>query len=284
METEEDKLFNQAVWQDKCDVVDEMLSADYVPRKRTIELACVQHRIDMLTRLLKYPMNIQQGFTAAVVHGFVPALDHLYLAGIDINYADDYGNTSLHKTNNVEIAKWLLDMGATQLCNSWGETPLHLACKYRRLEIAKLLLSFSAGVESISVADNYGDVPMHHACEGNPKLVELLLSYPGGGQSLTKVNSSGYTPAYWPCRYGCTETIKLILQVPEGVQSLIMEDNCGNTALFEACSQHNVELLQCLLQHPEIVKCINKPDHYGTTCLTAGCDSRVQALLQTYTQ
>lgn len=282
METKEDTAFEVAVWQSRCDVVDEMLSTGYVPRKRAIVSACVQRNLDMFIRLLNYPMDAQNTFDTAVKNEFVDALDHLYIVGVVINHADDYGETALHKTGNVKIVKWFLDMGARQTRNSWGETPLHVACRWGRLEIAKVLLFCPDGVDSISTIDNYGNVPMHHACRGHPKLVQLLLSYPGGAQSLLKINTQGCTPAYWACHYVCVETITLLLQVPEGVQSLIMKDHHGNTVLLEACSKHNLEAVKCLLQCPEVLQCINEPNDFGDTCLTVGSDSRIQDLLQTY--
>ena len=60
-----------------------------------------------------------------------------------INVTTVTGNSPLHFValgNNLSLASWLIENGATIGPNARGETPLHWACKQGNLEMVSLLL------------------------------------------------------------------------------------------------------------------------------------------------
>lgn len=63
--------------------------------------------------------------------------------GVDINFADEYGNTAAHNAaanGHAEILALLLDRGAVMKENSSGNTPLDWATQLNQLECVKVLL------------------------------------------------------------------------------------------------------------------------------------------------
>lgn len=68
-------------------------------------------------------------------------------------------------------------------------TPLHYACGFNHLEIAKMLIDEGAKLE---VMDSKGNTPLHYAAGyGRPQLVELLLA---SGANAAAKNGNGNTP------------------------------------------------------------------------------------------
>ena len=51
--------FNLALQQGQCDVIDTMLAQGYIPDPESIKVPCANGDVDMLIRLLKYPMDLQ---------------------------------------------------------------------------------------------------------------------------------------------------------------------------------------------------------------------------------
>jgi hypothetical protein len=77
--------FNNALTHGECDVVDSMLADGYIPPRSSLYFPCQDGNVDILTQLLGYSMDMKWSLFLAVKHNHVHLLDHLYLAGADVN-------------------------------------------------------------------------------------------------------------------------------------------------------------------------------------------------------
>jgi ankyrin repeat protein len=94
---------------------------------------------------------------------------------VDLKAKDEDGWTPLHvasRRNRIEIAKLLIDRGADVEAKVDGWTPLHLASRWNCIETAKLLLERGADVEA---KDDCGQTPLHLA--QSDEMAELLKKY-----------------------------------------------------------------------------------------------------------
>ncbi|KAL3800808.1 hypothetical protein HJC23_001645 [Cyclotella cryptica] len=88
-------------------------------------------------------------------------------------------NDALHAVRacDVDALRELLAKGQTlQICNKFGESLLHIACRRANASVVAFLLN-EANV-SPRIRDDYGRTPLHDACwRGSPEyeIVELLL-------------------------------------------------------------------------------------------------------------
>ncbi|KAK5641014.1 hypothetical protein RI129_009561 [Pyrocoelia pectoralis] len=100
---------------------------------------------------------------------------------LPVNTANIEGFTPLHvaaKYGRLPMVRLLLDKGALINTKTRKEqlTPLHLACKYNRIQVVRELLK--CGGCNADVQDIKGNTPLHYACIGNEGgIVELLLSH-----------------------------------------------------------------------------------------------------------
>lgn len=225
--------FVQALRQGRCDIVDDMLEQGYIPDPNSISIVCEKGNVDLLLKLLKYPMNLQEGLFMAIFYQHCHLLDHLYLAGVDINFQDDIGSTVINYVKDTVTCKWLLDMGAKQIVCSDGYSPLYNACcASKDIEVIKVLLSREDGVQSISQRTNYGRTCLYWACfNNNTELVELLLSYEQGIQTIPYTDEHGNTPLHWACTLRYVDIVNLLLRHDLGIQTINQRDNEGKTPM-----------------------------------------------------
>lgn len=114
---------------------------------------------------------------------------------IHINTCNAEGHTPLHiaaKFGRTDILRLLLDSGALPNVQTYKTlyTPLHLACFYQRIQVVRELLK--CGSCLIDCQDAKGNTPLFYACVKNDiKIVEILLS---NGADCTKKNYSGKSP------------------------------------------------------------------------------------------
>lgn len=271
--------FEEALREGECDVVDSMLAQGYIPNPDSIEIVCREGNIDLLHRLLQFPMDIQAGMEAAVRHNHIDLLNCLYLQGGDVNLPDKDGVTLLHCVTEIEACQWLLDMGARQVPNNNGETPLHWVCEHDNVELVKLLLSREDGMQSLTHLANDNSTPLHLACGDGTMAVELLLTYDQVVQTLTQVDNEGYTPLNWACHNEIQSAAKLILSHDQGVQSSSIPNNEGNTPLHEACINNDCETAELLLKFREGIRTIHKHNKKGLTPLDIAYKNKNKALV-----
>lgn len=110
----------------------------------------------------------------------------------NVNMCNTNGYTALHiaaKYGRVEILRLLLDSGALpniRTCDTFY-TPLHLACMNERLQIVKELLK--CGGCMLDVQDVRGNTPLFYCCLNNDiRTFELLLAH--GADTYIKNNNN----------------------------------------------------------------------------------------------
>lgn len=117
-----------------------------------------------------------------------------------------------------------------------GVTPLHFACRYRRTEVVKYLLSEGAEVHK---PDRSGATPFFTACEhGFTDVITALLGN-GDKTDLDRPRVDGVTPLYAACEKGHIETVHLLLQhhadaninCADGSTPLIIAQRKGHTEI-----------------------------------------------------
>ena len=113
---------------------------------------------------------------------------------VDLKAKDEDGWTPLHvasRRNRIEIAKLLIDRGADVEAKVDGWTPLHLASYWNRIETAKLLLERGADVNA---KDNEGATPLHLASWNNCiEIAKLLID---AGADVRAEDNEGRTPLH----------------------------------------------------------------------------------------
>jgi len=128
-----------------------------------------------------------------------------------------------------------------------GDTPLHRACRYGRLEIVKVLLARSK-IELNK--GNKGDAsPFFIACqEGHKEVVSMLLA--DLRTDTNKPANSGDTPFFMACQNGHKEVVSLLLANTRIVHNK-PRDN-GATPFLIACENGHKEVVSLLLANPRI--------------------------------
>ena len=116
-------LFDDELKAGNCDAVDAILAKGYVPEPDSILIPCKYGHFNLVTTLLKYKMNCQEGIAIAVRKGHFHLLDPLFLGGVDLNFSYRHGETLLHFAKDRQIYQWLIDMGARPMPDENGITP-----------------------------------------------------------------------------------------------------------------------------------------------------------------
>lgn len=112
----------------------------------------------------------------------------------NINTCNVNGYTALHvaaKYDRIDIMRLLLDCCASVNVRTHFKlyTPLHLACICQRIQNVKELLK--CGQCCIDAIDSNGNTPLYYACMKNDyQIVELLIT---NGADCNRRNNSGYT-------------------------------------------------------------------------------------------
>jgi len=175
------------------EVFDFLISIDAPVTNDCITAACKStspHKFQILKLILpKYTISQEQsselGQMPKVLDFNQEVIKLLYFYGYNINGADANGNTLLHLacssnlglgTSKDEIIKMLLELGAKQVANADGDTPLHLLCLVDEpnVDLIRLLLEYKPTISK----NSKGYTPLHFPCRNNNlKLVRLLADY-----------------------------------------------------------------------------------------------------------
>lgn len=115
--------------------------------------------------------------------------------------------------NKAEIFK-LTSEGCdlVQLHNEYGQTPLHIACQHGQFDIVRLLIEVYGAHPSIR--DNRGCMPLHEAClAGNLNVVAYMLNIPSEGDlDFTDADTYGDTILHKACRSGSVVVTRYIVE------------------------------------------------------------------------
>jgi hypothetical protein len=99
-----DRKFTTAIEQEECDVIDEMLASGYTPDAYSLIVACRTGNVDIVSKLLELDIpnvNLGECLLEAVEAEHLNILNHLYLAGADVNY-QHYMNLELDDEEDFE--------------------------------------------------------------------------------------------------------------------------------------------------------------------------------------
>ena len=118
-------------------------------------------------------------------YGEVPELEQLLKIGTPIDFADDSGNTALHKAaanGHVEAVEALVREGARHVPNSSGNTPLHWATQQGQLEAVKALLRLFPAADVLA-QNSFGRSASTEAFgRGDHALVDAILQHPSAAE------------------------------------------------------------------------------------------------------
>jgi ankyrin repeat protein len=208
--------------------------------------------------------------------------EHLNIAlfllerGADVEPQGGPGQTALYVASShgyAELVHSLLDRGAdlNAVCDDWDEdgydvklTPLLVALKMGRLEIARLLLESGADVER---RGSPGPNALYMASShGHAEFVRLLLDR-GVDSNVAcddwdkEGNAADFTPLLVASQNDMLEVARLLLE--QGADSNYQDDS-GQSALHLASRHPSSDLARLLLEHRANPNAVNE---WGSTAL-----------------
>ncbi|KAL8166974.1 hypothetical protein V2J09_008473 [Rumex salicifolius] len=181
------------------------------PEERAILLANIVPNLDKISTAKWNPLH------TLALSGQIHLLDNLLENGVDINFADKDGLTSLHMAvigKKEAVISHLLRNGANpHVKDKHGASPLHYAVQVGAMQTVKLLVKYKVDV---NVADNEGWTPLHVAMQTRSRdMAKILLQ---NGADATRKNKDGNSPLDLSLSYGkdfkSYEMAKLLKLVP----------------------------------------------------------------------
>jgi ankyrin repeat protein len=146
------------------------------------------------------------------------------------------------------------------------QTPFHVAIRYKRVDIVKILLE--DGRVDPSVIDNRGNSALHTACEneiGNTEIVRLLLE--DARTNPMAQNFFQQNALMIACQYKLIEIIKILLE--DGRTDPSVGTNWGQTPLHVLCNGSSLIGVKILLEDPRVDPF--KKNNNGSTPLSLAC-------------
>ena len=168
----------------------------------------------------------------------------------DFSQFVETGNTLLHnQAQSGNVSEWMKFVAITNVdpVNANGETPLHLAAKYGKLNNAKCLLSLGANVAAV---DKNGNTPLHSAMSvGNqcsdqlltPYIIEHLIN---AGADINALNNHGFKPLHSAAEFGNPAILDCLLRHGSNINEKTRE---GFTPVLLALSSGNLANARLLL-------------------------------------
>ena len=175
------------------------------------------------------PKDYEPDLTKAVAEGKLSSVQYaIEKKGVDKEAKYLFGQTLLHiacKYGKLNIVMYLIEQqnADPSAKDKIGWTPLHIACWHDKLQIAKYLIEeHNADVES---RNNSGETPLHSACKhGNLDIVKYLCQLNANKDAK---NEYGWTPLYFASKHGFFSTVQYLIS--QGADIHIRSNN-GETA------------------------------------------------------
>jgi len=132
------------------------------------------------------------------------------------------------------------------MTNVNGETPLHMACKFTRHNMAKVLIEKGA---DINKADNESNTPLLVSCHKEVDLINILfLIYYliEHNTDINKANNNGDTSFFMVCCWGNEDIINYFIEHRADIN--IKNKNEKSPLSFAYINNNNIEV-NCLIEH-----------------------------------
>jgi len=182
----------------------------------------------------------------AVKQGRFEEVEALLAGGAAVDARNSYGHTPLHVAVNtrqaVRMATLLLRHGAdvNAVETDDGDTPLHEAAMYGRVEAVRFLLAHKARLESRTESDR---TPLATAARfGYAEVVRELLR---AGADPSPADREGKTPLHLAADSDRPESSTIVSLLLEHGAKVNARDDEGRTALFKA----SPEVIEVLARH-----------------------------------
>ena len=237
--------------------------ADILKRNRhgdgPIHIACKHSRLDVAKQLLTFnDCNPDQ----TNAHN-----------DTSLHIVSRKGGSSEEMMKNSKIVELLLKNGADVLRpDRHGDAPIHIACKYTRVDILKVLLACSSC--NLDQPNAHEDTSLHIVCRkgGNSeeiiKILELLVN---NGVDVLKSDRHGDASIHIACKHSKVDILKYLLACSSCNPDQLNAD--GDTALHIASrvgeeTRQNSEMVELLLKKGANAV---KPDRRGDAPIHIAC-------------
>jgi len=140
--------------------------------------------------------------------------------------------------NTAQVKAHIYHKTGINVKDSDGQTPLHIAARVDRVEMARLLLAHGANVNE---KDNYGKTPLFGAArKGSKEMVELLTAK---GADINARNKDGWTPLHLVACFGQKEAVELLIGKGADINA---KDKTGRTARQVAIDRKHAAVAEVL--------------------------------------
>uniref|UniRef100_A0A673FYL8 Ankyrin-3-like n=1 Tax=Sinocyclocheilus rhinocerous TaxID=307959 RepID=A0A673FYL8_9TELE len=198
-------------------------------------------------------MNVR-GETAlhmAARAGQANVVKFLVANGADVDAKAKVSHTNKRRFGcQLDIVQQLLQHGMYCLSLQKGFTPLHVAAKYGKIEVAKLLLQKRAPPDA---AGKSGLTPLHVAAHYDNQKVALLLLDQGSSPHAAAKN--GYTPLHIAAKKNQMEIATTLLEYGADTNATTRQ---GISPLHLAAQEGNVDMVTLLLARETAINLGNK--------------------------
>ena len=208
-----------------------------------IELACADESDFDFLRAIATEENISRSaLHEACRSGNVLAVRHLTQV---LKYSGEW-QSLLHIacTHSVEMVECVIQESEINVAESYGNTPLHIACTNDKTAIVELLVKEFNCNQSVLNTDK--EYPLHLSCRGSLETVKLLTITT---DHLLQVSSTGLTPLHIACKSSRLDIVEYLLEVIKQLELDVSAIPCAVHPLKLACETGNVQMVKCLVEN-----------------------------------
>ena len=180
------------------------------------------------------------------------------------DYLREYLNTAIRNGDEKTVLSVFKQAFCLQEIETENPSSLHLAVKEGNEDIVKMLLVGGAYVNDGSGKRGCGETPLMWAAKyKKPEIAKLLLYY--GGRLDNEDKECGKTPLHFAAESGCAATVEVLILwgVARHMKIVDATDKDEKTPLHLAVEKQNADAVELLIKYadPNIV------DRYGCTPL-----------------